>query len=65
MIGARIRAARKEMKLTQAQLAEKVGISRISIMKIENSDDPNMTVKTARALSQVLGKSLDFLLCNE
>ena len=65
MIGARIKAARKELKLTQAQLAEKVGVSRICIMTIENSDDPNMTVKTAKALSRVLGKSLDFLLCNE
>ena len=65
MIGARIKAARKELKLTQEQLAEKVGVSRICIMTIENSDDPNMTVKTAKALSRVLGKSLDFLLCNE
>lgn len=64
-VGERIRDARKEIKLTQAQLAEKIGVSRVCIMTIENSDDPNMTVKTAKALSRVLGKSLDYLLCNE
>lgn len=65
MIGERIRNRRKELRLTQAQLAEYVGISRVSLTKIENSDTANMSVNTAINLAKTLGLSLDYLLCGK
>ena len=65
MIGARVRSARMLKCMTKVDLAEKTGISRISIAKIENGETENMSVKTAIALADALGLSLDFLLCGK
>ena len=65
MIGARVRSARMSKCMTKVDLAEKTGISRISIAKIENGETENMSVKTAIALADALEMSLDFLLCGK
>lgn len=44
-IGFKIKSAREELGLTQAQLAEKIGKKREFISKIEN-DGENITLKT-------------------
>lgn len=63
MTGERIRSARIEKHMTQAQLAEKVGVSRIFMGMIERASEPIMSAKVAKAIAEVLGVSLDFLLC--
>lgn len=64
-MGERIRIARMRKGMTKVELADKTGISRISIAKIENGETENMSVKTAIALARVLEMSLDFLLCGK
>lgn len=44
-IGFKIKSAREELGLTQAQLAERIGKKREFISKIEN-DGENITIKT-------------------
>ena len=57
--------ARKELKLTQAELAKRADITRNSVSRIENGDYANMTAYTAVKLARALGISLDVLLCLE
>ena len=64
MTGQRIKTARIEQHMTQRELAEKVGITRIALARIESSEKPNMTASTAVSISKALGLSLDFLLCD-
>lgn len=65
MVGKRIMERRKKLGLTQAELADKVGISRNSMSRIECGDGLNMTAYTAVRIAKVLGMTLDFLLCGE
>lgn len=65
MVGQRIKDARKRLKMSQYELAEKVGISRTALLRIENSETLNMTAHTAVALANALGITLDYLLCGE
>ena len=65
MVGQRIRERRKELKMRQDELAEKTGISRVTISRIETGDDLNMTAFTAVRIAEVLGVSLDYLLCGK
>ena len=65
MTAQQIRNARIAQHLTQRQLAEKVGITRIALARIEASEKPNFTASTAVAIAKALGLSLDFLLCDE
>lgn len=65
MVGQRIRERRKELKMRQDELAEKTGISRVTISRIETGDDLNMTAFTAVRIAEVLGISLDYLLCGK
>ena len=65
MVGQRIRERRKELKMRQDELAEKTGISRVTISRIETGDDLNMTTFTAVRIAEVLGISLDYLLCGK
>lgn len=64
MTGQKIKEARKKLNMSQQELADKVGISRNSMSRIECGDDLNFTAYTAVKLSRVLGLSLDFLLCD-
>lgn len=60
----KISMLRKEAGLTQAQMAEKIGISRPSLVKIENSQRV-ISLEEGDAISKVLGISLDSLLTEE
>ncbi|MGI6622207.1 MAG: helix-turn-helix transcriptional regulator [Acetivibrionales bacterium] len=55
-----IKIARAEKDLTQAALAEAVGISRQTMNAIEQGEY-NPSIKLCRAICKVLGKSLDEL----
>ncbi len=60
-IGQRIKTLRKENKMTQQQLADKLGVSLNHVSKIE----PGMKVPSVDlflALSEVFNVSLDFLI---
>lgn len=63
-IGEKISKLRKEAGLTQAQLAEKIGISRPSLVKIENSQRA-ISLEEGDAISRVLGISIYSLLDEE
>lgn len=60
-LGDKIATLRKEAGLTQQQMAEKVGISRPSLVKIENSQRA-ISLEEGDVISKVLGISLDSLL---
>ena len=60
-LGEKISMLRKEAGLTQAQMAEKIGVSRPSLVKIENSQRV-ISLEEGDAISKVLGISLDSLL---
>lgn len=55
--------ARREMHMTQDQLAKEIGISRQTLARIESGDYMNFTAHTAVKLARALGLSLDVLLC--
>lgn len=61
MIGDRISSLRKQAGMTQQQLADIVGISRPSLVKIENSQRA-VSLEEGDAISKALGISLDNLL---
>lgn len=65
MVGTRIRALRAERRMTQEELAEKSGVSRITISKLENGKTDNMSTFTALALASALKVSVAVLLCAE
>lgn len=56
----RIKAARAGLDMSQAELAEKVGVSRQTISAIEKGDY-NPTVNLCIAICKALGKTLDEL----
>lgn len=63
-LGDRIADLRKEAGMTQQQMAEFVGISRPSLVKIENSQRA-ISLEEGDAISKVLGISLESLLSFE
>jgi len=63
-IGEKISKLRKEAGLTQAQLAERIGISRPSLVKIENSQRA-ISLEEGDAISGILGISIYSLLDQE
>ena len=56
----RLKAARAGLDLSQADLAEKVGVSRQTISAIEKGDY-NPTINLCIKICRVLGKTLDEL----
>ena len=54
----KLKAARAEKDLSQADLAEKVGVSRQTISAIEKGDY-NPTINLCRSICKVLGRTLD------
>ncbi len=60
----RLKSARAALDLSQADLAEKVGVSRQTIHAIEKGDY-NPTIKLCLAICHVLGKTLDDLFWEE
>jgi transcriptional regulator with XRE-family HTH domain len=58
--GHRIARARKRRGLTQQDLAERVGVNRVSIARLEaGTRSPSMS--TARRIADALGESLEML----
>ena len=60
-IGERIKTARKDLNLTQSDLAEKAGLKRASITHIENGNQKT-SVYTLYKISKVLNRPLISLL---
>ena len=60
----KLKAARAEKDMTQAALAEAVGVSRQTINAIEKGED-NPTINLCRAICKALGKTLDDLFWEE
>ena len=56
----KLKAARAEKDMTQAALAEAVGVSRQTINAIEKGEY-NPTINLCRQICRVLGKTLDEL----
>ena len=53
----RLKAIREEKGISQADLAEKTGLSRTTISKIENNEEVNVTTQTIKKISDVFGVS--------
>lgn len=60
----KLKAARAEKDMTQAALAEAVGVSRQTINAIEKGEY-NSTINLCRAICKALGKTLDELFWEE
>lgn len=60
----KLKAARAEKDMTQAALAEAVGVSRQIINAIEKGEY-NPTINLCRAICKALGKTLDDLFWEE
>lgn len=54
----KLKAARAEKDMTQAALAEAVGVSRQTVNAIEK-EEYNPTIQLCRSICKVLGKTLD------
>ena len=63
-IGDKIAAIRKDLGMTQQDLADKIGLSRPSLVKIENSQRA-ISLDEGNTISKVLGISLETLLAEE
>ena len=57
-LGIKIRQARKEKRLTQAQLAELAGIARKTLSQIENGTVPDIGIRKVERTLEVLGLEL-------
>ena len=60
----KLKTARAEKDMTQAALAEAVGVSRQTINAIEKGEY-NPTINLCRAICKALGKTLDDLFWEE
>jgi len=60
-LGSRVARTRLKLNMYQAELAEKIGVSRTQVSNIER-DESETSVETLRGLSRALGVSADFLL---
>jgi len=59
-IGMRIKTLRKDKGLTQRQLAEIAGISRVTLGKLERAQLGSITLKTLDIILDTLGYEVDF-----
>lgn len=64
MIGDNVRRVRRNMNLSQRELAEKAGISRCAINRIENGLVYEIKYKTACNIARALGVPIDSLFCD-
>ena len=58
-MGYKIREKRKEQKMTQEELAEKSGVSRVTISGLENGKVRATSSKTLLKLARALGTTVD------
>ena len=57
----RVKEVREKLGLTQEELAERSGISRVTIVKVESGEKFDLKVSTLLAISKALGKSVKYL----
>jgi len=62
LLAAKLRETRKNLKLTQREVAEKWSLSQQSISKIENAKDDHISLHTINKYAQILGYELHFIL---
>ena len=55
MVKNRLKEYREAKKMTQEELAEKTGLSRQTISKIENNEEVGVNVKTIVKIADVFG----------
>ncbi|MCI6068197.1 MAG: helix-turn-helix transcriptional regulator [Galactobacillus timonensis] len=60
-----IKDLRKQHNLTQEQLAEKAGVSRLTIINLETGKVDNVSGKTLKSLSDALGCTIDDLFSSQ
>lgn len=58
-MGYKIKELREEMRLTQQQLAEKSGVSRVTIAMLETKKDYATTTKTLVKIANALNTTVD------
>lgn len=58
-MGNKIRELRKERGMTQEELAQKSGLSRQTIISIENGSNENALTGTLAAIAEALGTTVD------
>jgi len=61
-IGSRIRQMRKELGMTQAQLAYKLGVKRPMVVKLEQGKFTDISLRVLIGLSKIIKKSIDWLI---
>lgn len=61
-IAYRVQLIRKDRQLSQAELADKIGVPRSQISRLESSKTPNVSAKLAALIAKELHVSTDYLL---
>ncbi len=61
-MGARIKKHRHALKMSQQELASRVGLRRPTISEFESGRRTSMTTDTAKRLARTLGVSVDYLI---
>jgi len=61
-LGQKIRTRRKEMKMSQATLAQKANLSRARIIAIEGGKSKDILVSTLMAIASALDTTVEFFL---
>lgn len=60
-MGNKVKDFREQKGMTQLELAQKSGVSRITISQIENGVERNTTTKTVLNIAKALGTTVDEL----
>ena len=61
VLGERLLIARRRRHMTSAELAQRVGTSRVTISRLENGHKPHVSFDVILRIANVLDVSLDFL----
>lgn len=64
-MGYKIRNIREEKKMTQEELAEKSGVSRVTISGLENGTTRATTTKTLQKIARALDVTVDQIFFDE
>jgi len=60
-LGARLRARREELRMTQTELSKKSGVSRTTISALEQDEERIVMTKTLYKLAEALDTTVDQL----
>jgi transcriptional regulator with XRE-family HTH domain len=61
-LGTRVLKLRRQRKLSQQELAQRVGVDQSFISKMERGDQPNPNAITLKGLAKALGCTADYLI---